>query len=231
MSKLNLVVDLDETMVFSFFPSDEDYKIFKKKEPTIDNYYEFKLNDGTQVCGLIRPHAIEFLSFCFENMNVGFWSAGVEDYVIKIVKILLSKVDKMGQKCVPSFIYYRDMCDFTVTRKKKGCSEDCFDCYSYNKPLTTIYNSFPTHSAHNTLIIDDRRSYVQRNILNWIEIKPYSLGDGADSMTEVDKLFGMLKLEDNILFQAIENLKKLIKASPTDVRKWVFTMDADAKVT
>jgi len=76
MKKL-VLLDLDNTLIHTTNSKDENYN------------YSFIINNYTYN-GYFRPNLKEFLSFLFENYNVGIFTASTELYANNILKSFLS---------------------------------------------------------------------------------------------------------------------------------------------
>lgn len=99
-----------------------------------------------------RPHLKEFLEYCFDNFEVGVYSAAEYNYCHTIMKPLMK--DKL------LFLYTEEDCILRLDGYKKGCKEfeEIFD-------------------ANDTIIIDDKSSVWNRSICydNVVKIKPFEL--------------------------------------------------------
>lgn len=155
--KKTIILDLDETLVHTF-SSTTGFDSASKNPNLKNRIFSFTL-DGEFMWGFIRPFAHDFISLLQKYYNIGVWSAGLRDYVEKIVSILFVQP--------PVFVWSR---------------EDCEDVYlpSENqvvkkKPLTKLYNHFPCLNRTNSLIIDDRDDVCDENTSNHIHIPSYEL--------------------------------------------------------
>ena len=74
-SKINLIFDLDETLV-QMGKENFNQKGIRIKE----NKYLF-----------IRPYCQDLLDFCFKEYHVSFWTSGSPKYCAKILSILLNE--------------------------------------------------------------------------------------------------------------------------------------------
>ena len=187
ISDLNLVLDIDDTLVQTFDDIQALYKCPIMKNPKFypvrKRIYILKF-DGDEgdvgkeseedvVWGIKRPHIEEFLAFASEYFrNVVIWSAGTYDYVHAIVKNLFKNVP-----CNPTKIFTRNDC---------AQSQE----YGYEKPLQKIYDAIPEMNSRNTILIDDRQEvFSRKDPDNGIIIPPFSPDlDDLSSMTN-DRCF------------------------------------------
>lgn len=86
--RILLILDLDETLVFSDTQSLERREDFK-----IDGYYVYK-----------RPELNPFLKFCFINFDVAVWTSSTSDYADLVIKNIFPKPNKV------KFIWCRERC-------------------------------------------------------------------------------------------------------------------------
>lgn len=107
MSKthMNLVLDLDNTLIDTFVPDikdkiDEYFNIFKKEENFLMMVKQFAFVGFV----FLRPCLVEFLQKAQQAFNLYIYSAGGEYYVKTIVKAILSKIPSIHIK----FIWTRE---------------------------------------------------------------------------------------------------------------------------
>jgi hypothetical protein len=189
LTELNLVLDIDDTLVQTFDDIDSLYKCpimknpkfypvrkrvyilkFQNEEPEEDEEEE------EMIWGVKRPHIDEFLDFANRYFrNIVIWSAGTYDYVHAIVKHLFKQIP------CPARVFTRNDC----TQSEE---------YGYEKPLEKIYKAIPEMNHKNTLLIDDRQEvFVRKDPNNGIIIPPFSPDvEDYDSLTS-DASFLYLK--------------------------------------
>lgn len=206
-----LILDLDETLVHSYEnPTFLDtYGIYSNPEtknlfhPTNGHQivYSMVLSRGHRMWGLVRPGTYEFLEFAHDYFdNILVWSAGVKEYVDKIVNLLFTEAGFSR----PRKIWARDKCSI-----RSG---------NYHKPISSlIYNlnssGSPLHiDPATTLIVDDREYTFQENPANGILIPPFCPGGSQPS------LINLLNREDRFLFKLMDWLKRPEVRNCTDVR-------------
>lgn len=150
-TKKCLVLDLDETLVYTFETPEREYHRARAVLPA-NRTYAFRLG-GKLYWGIIRPYTDLFLAWAFNNFDiVGVYSAGDIDYVEEVVKSVFGTYK-------PYFVWARDRC---VSGKR-----------DFYKPLTKLYAAYPEIDPNNTLIIDDKTVVATYNPQNLIEIPKY----------------------------------------------------------
>jgi TFIIF-interacting CTD phosphatase-like protein len=137
MTKLNIILDLDQTLISA--EADEEYDFAKYKSKA--KLFEYKDMEGYYLV-FSRPGLQEFLDFLFTNFNVSVWTAASKDYALFIIdKIILA--GKANRKL--DYIFFSYHCD--KSKKEKHGSKD----------LTMLWDVFNLegYTKENTIIIDD----------------------------------------------------------------------------
>ena len=137
MSKLNVVLDLDQTLIYGM--EMKNFEVMKSKNPQKVAKFEYKIFDNIFVI-FARPGLQKFLDFLFYNFNVSVWTAASKAYALFIVNnFILTKPNRQLD-----FVLYSEHCDMSKKLKRglKGLSV-LWDVYKLQK-----YNQF------NTVIID-----------------------------------------------------------------------------
>ncbi len=93
-----LILDLDETLIFSDTQSLERREDFK-----IDGYYVYK-----------RPDLNPFLKFCFINFDVAVWTSSTSDYADLVIKNIFPNPNKA------KFVWCRERCTQRLNRDSAG---------------------------------------------------------------------------------------------------------------
>lgn len=152
------VFDIDETLVHTF-ESKSGYRN-AEKEPLYE-IYTLDLDDDFY-WGYIRPHARDLLTFCSQQGNVAFWSAGDEDYVREVLKILLKPIPNVK----PMFIWSRNYC---VNMPEDKSNKKNLDEGDIKKPLEKICFQMG-NTMDNIMIFDDRNDVGSENLANllWV---------------------------------------------------------------
>ena len=86
MTKINLILDIDETLVHTKKIEEKDF--LNNKD--LNNKNIINLPNFIGVVYL-RPFLEKFLYFCFENFNVSFWTTSNSLYCKTILKLILTK--------------------------------------------------------------------------------------------------------------------------------------------
>ena len=155
-----IVFDLDSTLLFT------DSKLKDLGWGT----YKFDC-DGSIIEGVWRPYFKELLYECSKHYEIGIWSAGTHKYVLEFAKYI--------SKIVPlSFVLTRKDCD--VLPDKTG--------FSFQKPLSNLFELHKKYNYSNTIIVDDNAYVAYNNPLNLIHIKVFE----GEYDEELKKLLSLL---------------------------------------
>lgn len=181
-TKLNIVLDLDQTLISAEATEDFDIKKNKKKMKNF-SYHDM---DGYYIV-FERPNLQNFLDYLFENFNVSIWTAASKDYCLFIVdKIILQnhperKID---------YIFFKYHCDYS-SDKKSGTKDLSM--------LWDIYN-IKGYNKNNTIILDDYDEVCDTQPENCIMAKPFEFNsDGSDKDDFLVVLMDKLrKLKDDV---------------------------------
>lgn len=220
LTKLNIVLDVDETLVHT--PDDEG------KDSDRDKLYDLENNHprGIELRGriikvtsndvgvkrgygvkynfpsILRPHLKEFLRFCFEYFRiVSIWSAGQRGYVHSIVRNIFRDIHD------PSFVYTRDQL------------KSMYDG-SYEKPLMYLREIDPLANKYftpeNTLILDDNyRTFAKVNPDNAIHIPAYIPEMNMESLMEDEN--SLLEFKDWLMQPKVMNTKDVRKLDKSNI--------------
>lgn len=171
ISDKGIVLDLDQTLIatqdsmasLSELQILSDPKLLSLRNRTyyisIENLEHPGAGTKYNFWGVVRPHAREFLMFCFSYFKVvAVWSAGKRPYVEAIVDYLFRGLPQ------PHVIFTHD----DVVVRNGG---------HIGKPLTKMIESNPVlrkyMSLLNTLALDDNSTTYQSNIGNGVLIPAY----------------------------------------------------------
>jgi TFIIF-interacting CTD phosphatase-like protein len=180
---VNLVLDLDQTLISAEASEELDFKKYKEKSKLfrsddMDGYYMV----------YSRPYLQEFLDYIFKNFNITIWTAASKDYALFIIeKIILNnqperKID---------FIFFSYHCDWSKSEKV------------YSKELCMLWDihNLPGYSEKNTVILDDYKADVHKcQPNNCIIAKPFEfLQEGSENDTFLKDLIPELeKMKERI---------------------------------
>lgn len=159
MSKLNIILDLDQTIISAEAVEDYDFKKYKEKAKK----FTYKDMDGYYIV-FERPGLQKFLTFLFKNFNVSVWTAASKDYALFIVeKIIIA--DKKNRKL--DWIFFSYQCD--ISKNIKGGSKD----------LSLLFEDFELegYNKDNTVIIDDYDEVYKTQPDNCIIAVPFEFTD------------------------------------------------------
>jgi hypothetical protein len=157
MEKLNLILDMDSTLISNF-------------GPTIRS----------------RPHLQTFFTFCFSNFNtVSVWTAADRVWFDAVNNSLFQPLMKkialqLKKPCQFRFVYVRPSGDlmFSVRPENNFRPQPMFV-----KDLHKIWRRkrmFPEFTKDNTLIVDDTPSTFCMNYHNALHIPAYAFNNGGD---------------------------------------------------
>jgi hypothetical protein len=174
LTDLNLVLDIDDTLVQTFddikslykcpimknskyYPVRKRVYILKFDSLADDEDEQEETSEDEMVWGVKRPHIDQFLEFANQYFrNIVIWSAGTYEYVHAIVKNLFKNMP------CPTRIFTRN-----------DCAQS--DEYGYEKPLEKVYKAIPEMNSYNTILIDDRQEvFSRKDPENGIIIPPFS---------------------------------------------------------
>jgi TFIIF-interacting CTD phosphatase-like protein len=195
VDKINIYLDLDETLIYSYGPRSGKKLNLQTIKPTpinFENAYYIVQRPGLQT----------FLDWLFKNFNVSIWSAASPDYVRFIVDHIIIGKDlnrcKKLQRVLDS-----DYCE----KSQKIYGDDCL------KKLAMLwdYYKLPNHNENNTILLDDLGLNIKAQPENSIRIKKFQGEQNDNELIKVKK-----KLE-NILNNF--KVKKKIDKSPHRPKK------------
>jgi TFIIF-interacting CTD phosphatase-like protein len=163
--QLNVILDLDQTLISSETKSELDIKKYSDK---MKEFYHKDLDDVYTV--FERPHLQGFLDYLFENFNVSVWTAASKSYALFIINnFILTKPERKLD-----FIFFSYHCTMSL-RAKKGL-----------KGLCMLWDTFNIkgYRPDNTIIIDDNYDVKKIQKCNCFQIKPFNF---YDENSEKDK--------------------------------------------
>lgn len=186
-----VVLDLDQTLVYTFDPIGVDYLNDLIDNPSMSDVkkrlYSISLSDG-YMWGLERNHLGSFLDFLDVYCDgVDVWSAGSYDYVHAIVDRIFE-----GRQRRPDNIWTRRDCIMVGG--------------DYVKPLMKIWSK--ERRPENTLFIDDNPHYMMMNDGNAVIIPPYDPIKNGHCDYELPKLMNWLSEGEIIGSRDVRYLEK-----------------------
>jgi TFIIF-interacting CTD phosphatase-like protein len=203
-----IILDLDETLVHTWKNPEfiEKHQIYTN--PQVYNQFHplgsqpfchlMKIHDEL-LWTLCRPYLYEFLNFVYSEFdNVIIWSAGIKEYVLKVVELILVQAGLP----LPKFVWSRGHC-----HNYQGI---------YHKPideLTVVVGGIKYKhlniNPQNTIIVDDKIYTFMQNPKNGILIPEYLPGE---------ELFQLLDRTDTTLKRLTEWFSSDRFRNATDLR-------------
>ena len=143
MKKINIILDLDQTLIAA-----EPYENLNTFSPTEkENLKELKRliphhNMDNMYLVFERPGLQDFLDYLFRNFNVSIWTAASKDYACFIIDKIVLK-DKNRHLDYIFFSYHCDISKRFMNRTQKK--------------LKLLWKKFklPGYNEKNTIIVDD----------------------------------------------------------------------------
>lgn len=198
-SKLNVIFDIDDTLIHSYFNKKND-RNFSEGIYHNTEYELLKTTSGKSFIYFIRKYTMFLLNYCFKHFNVGIWSNGNHKYIIPLLKNILTKSQYDKLNIIISATNISDK--YTEYKNLKNNKKFKINVFNKTrpKPLEYLYENYKKFNPKNTLLIDDGSYNISVNPLNSIFVPMYCL-----------------KNEDNYLFDVFEWLNKHSKKK--DIRK------------
>ena len=194
MDKINLFLDLDQTIISGEPTKEIDFSKNKQKMKNfifhdMDNYYII----------FERPGLQKFLTYIFDNFNVSVWTAASKDYALFILKNII--LGNNSNRKIDYFLFSHH-CDISQDLSSKKGTKD----------LSILWNFFciQGYNKNNTIIIDDYDNVYKTQPSNCIIAPPFEFTkDNSKDDTFLPELTDKLR----ILLQKnnSSNLPKLIK--------------------
>jgi TFIIF-interacting CTD phosphatase-like protein len=155
---ITVVLDLDNTLIYSIPMIKGFPKKFTKKKSYLNQMNTHKMNDDFIV--FERPGLQKFLSWLFKNFNVIVWSAASPDYVEFIVKNIIEKKNRKVE--------------YVLNSENCQDSQRIFgDKHIKNLKLLWDVHDLPL-GPHTTLIIDDLKMVKGIQPHNALQIKSFN---------------------------------------------------------
>lgn len=185
MVKNNLILDLDETLIHT-------QNILNLKNIECDVCNIIKLPNFIGIVYL-RKYLKEFLSYCYDNFYVSFWTASNSLYCKEILKLILEKDQ------------YDDTLLILISEENKIINLKTNIIYENNtinpKPLSLLWNDpilSQLFNENNTLLIDNDKSITEYNKYNSIMIDSFYNNDNYDVFCKMAIFIDILKDSDRI---------------------------------
>ena len=150
MTKINILLDIDNTLLNSQESSSFNLEYEKKKKKynrlrkhVIEGYYEV----------FERPYLEEFLNFIFKNFNVFIWTAASEEYADFVVKNIIKNNKIKG-------VLHSDHCDKSAKYSSTKSIKDLSLLWDGRNKLRLRDDIIKLFKKDNTIIIDDYKEEV-----------------------------------------------------------------------
>ena len=198
---MNLVLDLDQTLICSVNNSDINIKRLKMFNEYNDLKYKiYYFGDSDDlIWGCIRPGLQDFIKWATEYFNECIvFSAGSSLYVKEIVRVIWNECDLP----YPKIIFSRERC----TGEKENTHKIMDNLFNYDVAKSLNITKY------NTVILDDNLITVSKNPDNSIFIPPFSPNFSRNGIANVD---------DDVLPRVREWFESLPKMNKKfDIRKY-----------
>ena len=172
MTRKNIVLDLDQTLIYSELMKD------LKASPKMEKFIYVQLDKD--YITFARPHLQQFLDYIFKMYNVSIWTAANKPYAIAIIKKFI--LVKPGRKL--DFVFYSDHCSLSKAQKRglKGLD------------ILWDYFKMKKYDETNTLIIDDNHEVNNIQKKNCYHIPEFNYNKrGSENDNELLILMQLLK--------------------------------------
>lgn len=177
MSKTNILLDLDNTLISSV-DEEEEKMIGKQKMSRLFQTFEWRNMENLYKI-FARPHLQEFLTWLFTHFNVSVWTAASSRYALFIISefILAGHPER-----VLDYIFFSNYC-----RKSLRVS-------SHQKCLKLLATDVG-YDLDNTYIIDDLQEVYDSQPSKCVRVKPfYASSRNAERDTELIKAMKKMDL-------------------------------------
>ncbi len=137
-TKLNIILDLDQTIISA--ESSEEYD--KEKNKTKEKKFIFHNMDSYYKV-FERPGLQKFLDYLFKNFIVSVWTAASKDYALFIIDNIILQNKKERQL---GWVFFSYHCDLSrkLTKRSKSLSMlwDVYQIDGYTKDNTIILDDY-----------------------------------------------------------------------------------------
>ena len=183
-SKLNVIFDIDDTLIHSY----NDYPDQRLRTNGIaenTEYGLFKSKNGAPFIYFIRNYTPLLLNYCLENFNVGIWSVGGYNYIIPLLKELLTENQYKKLNLIISSKKRNDKyVEYYDDKNKQTFKIDMLNDKPI-KPLEYLFDNYKNFNAKNTILIDDSSFNISVNPLNSIYVPKYCLKESDNYLFKV----------------------------------------------
>jgi len=178
-NKINVILDIDETLLSAIPTEDCDFEKIKHKAKKI----KYEPMEGYYIL-FLRPHLEKFLDFLFQNFNVSIWTAASKDYALFVVNKIILGGEKNSKRKI-DYIFFSYHCNASK-KLKKG-----------TKDLSILWDFYKIkgYNKNNTFIIDDYDDVYNIQKDNCIFVNPpfNFLSDNSENDRYLKDLIPKLK--------------------------------------
>lgn len=194
--KLNLILDIDETLIQSYNPYDNIYYSRKIEiDKTFFGEAVFTTYNKNIYITYLRPNLYEFLDYCYKHFNVSYWTTGKNNYCKSVLKEILTEEQYDKTKFIFSL---KNDNEFTNLKTNNNFIIDKYNGRVVKdlKYLFTHSEFKKTFNSKNTLLIDDNPFNISINKHNSLFINPWCKYDKKDK--KLKQIIDLLKKHSNI---------------------------------
>lgn len=196
--KMNLILDLDATLICSKTSKKFDFK--KNNNMSKASKFKFHDMDGYYVV-FERPGLQEFLDYVFKKFNVSIWTAASKDYGLYIIDNIILDKNKPHRKLDWAFFSYH--CD--ISKEKKD---------GKTKSLEMLWDEYKINGFNkdNTYILDDYKEVFKTQMERCFWCTPFAFHkDGSENDDYLKRLQNCL--QNHKLGDSAESVNKQIGAT------------------
>lgn len=182
--KPNILLDLDETLINSIYPTEFKFEKNTKKAKDFFTFYDM---DKDYII-FERPGLQPFLDYLFENFNVSVWTAASKSYALFIIDTIILQ-NKPNRKL--EYILFDYHCN--ISKKNRKCAKKL--------EMLWEYYGIREFNERNTIIFDDNTDVYNGQTGNCLIAKPFEFEDnGSERDNFLETVTPVLeKIRQNIL--------------------------------
>ena len=206
-SKLNVIFDIDDTLIHVYFSN--KHHMFSTGINHNTEYNLSKTTTGVPFIYFIRNYAHFLLNYCLNNFNVSIWSNGDNKYIIPLLKNFLTNYQYKKLNLIISVRKKNNKYTEYIEENSKKTFKINMVNKTRLKPLEYLFDNYKNFNLKNTLLIDDGSYNISVNPFNSIYVPEYCL-----------------KNNDNYLFKVYQWLDKHGKKKDIrNIDKKIFNYD------
>jgi TFIIF-interacting CTD phosphatase-like protein len=166
MTKTNIILDLDQTLISSEYITKFNFKRNGKKMIT----YQYAIMPSHFII-FARPYLQQFLDFLFKHFNVSVWTAASKEYGLFIIdKFILTKPNRKLD-----FFFYSYHTKLSIKKEQRL------------KSISLLWTMFRLrkYNLKNTFIIDDNSDVYDAQPYNTLRIKEFFYEENEENDVEL----------------------------------------------